>query len=105
MSQNFVHVDLKMTMIKSYFMKMLSQEQQGKQGRYWPCNVLGDFIDEHFGDKNIGVRESLKQTINDIDFCIYCQKKEKYVAKIMSSHGTVPEVEDHQTFWIVGVST
>ena len=65
-----------------------------KQGRYWPHNALGDFIDEHFYDKEIVSRESLMQTINGISFLIHCQKEEKYLAKIMSTHRTVNEVEE-----------
>ena len=48
-----------------------------KQVRYWPHNVLGDSIDEHFCEKDIGSRELLKQTINGINFFIHCQKEEK----------------------------
>ena len=60
--------------------------------------MLGDFTDEHFHDKDISLRKPLKLTIDNIDFFIHCQNEEKYVAKIMSTHGTVNEVDDHQTF-------
>ena len=62
-----------------------------KQGRYWPCNVPGYSNDENFCEKDIESRELLKQTI--INFFVHCQKEEMYVAKIMSTHGTVNEVD------------
>ena len=63
--------------------------------------MSGDFIDEHFHEKDIRSGEALNQAIDGIPFFIYCQKEEKYVAK-MSTHGTVNEVEVHQTFQMVG---
>ena len=62
-----------------------------KQDRYWPCNVPGECIDEHFHEKYIGSRESLKQTINGIDFLSIVKRRE-----------VVNEVEDHQAFSMIG---
>ena len=39
-----------------------------KWGRCWLCNVPENFISEHFHEKDIGSRESLKKSINGIDF-------------------------------------
>ena len=52
-----------------------------KQGRYWPCNVLGDFIDELFHDKDISLRESLKQTINNVDFLYIVKRRRNMLQK------------------------
>ena len=64
--------------------------------------MQGDLIDNHFCHKENGSRESLKHTINGIEFFIHCQKKEKYVSKIMSTHCYMEELEIYQTFWMVG---
>ena len=68
-----------------------------KKGWYWPCSVPGDLIDGYFGDKDIETRMKYKQVIEGIDFFIHCQKDDGYVSKIMSTHGTVNEVQGHST--------
>ena len=72
-----------------------------KQGSYWPHSVLGDLIDGYFGNKDIGTVMTYKQVIERIDFFINCQKDDCYVTKIMSTHGTVNEVQGHAMFWMV----
>ena len=75
--------------LELYNLGIYGQALIKKQGRYWPRNVLGDLINEYFCDKEIGLRESLKQTINGVAFFNHCQKEEKYVSELMSTHGTV----------------
>ena len=52
-----------------------------KQGRYCPHNVLGDSVDEYFHEKDIGSRESKKQTINGNDYFIHCQKEKSMLQR------------------------
>ena len=72
-----------------------------KQGRYWPCSLPGDLIDEYFGDKGIETRMMYMQVIEGIDFFIHCQEDDGYVSKIMSTHGPVNEVQGNATSWMV----
>ena len=65
-----------------------------KRGRFWPKSVPGDQIDEHFRDKPIGYRETLKVEVVGQDMYIHCMKEEKYVTKFMSTFGTLDEVKD-----------
>ena len=67
------------------------------RGRGWPVMVPGKYIDEYFSDKEIGYCETLEQIVNGVKFFIHCQKEENYVTKIMSCHGVLNRVEDHET--------
>ena len=67
------------------------------RGRGWPVFVPGKYIDEYFADKEIGYCETLEQIIDGVKFFIHCQKEENYVTKIMSCHGVLTDVEDHET--------
>ena len=67
-----------------------------KRGRYWPKGVPGDAIDEHFKDKELGETSTLTQKIDGHDFLIHCQKEDKYVTKIMSTHGLISPVSEHR---------
>ncbi|KAL7524687.1 hypothetical protein ACHAXR_004709, partial [Thalassiosira sp. AJA248-18] len=69
-----------------------------KRGRYWPRGVPGDQIDTYFADKQIGYTETLRQVIDGQQFLIHCTKEEKYVTKLMSTHGLINEVADHPTY-------
>ncbi len=59
-----------------------------KRGRYWPVNVPGDQIQDHFANLEIGDTNTLKQTIDGKNFFVHCTKDDGYVTKIMSTHGT-----------------
>ena len=69
-----------------------------KRGRYWPKWVPGAAIDEHFKEKVLGDTDTFTQRIADKDFHIHCQKEDKYVTKIMSTHGLITDALDHRTF-------
>ncbi len=36
--------------------------------------------------------------MDGLKFFIHCQKEDKYVTEIMSCHGVLTPVEDHETF-------
>ena len=57
--------------------------------------------DGYFIEKAIGVRMTYKQVIEGIDFFIHCQQNDVSVTKIMLTHGTLNEVQGHETFWMV----
>ena len=58
----------------------------------------GRQIDEYFNDKPIGFSETLKQEIDGKQFLIHCTKEDKYVTKLMSTHGLMNEVPTHKTY-------
>jgi len=68
------------------------------RGRGWPVLIPGKYIDEHFNSKPLGYCETLEQVVDGIKFLIHCQKEENYVTKIMSCHGVLTPVDDHNTF-------
>lgn len=68
-----------------------------KCGQYWPKNVPGDTIDTYFVEKELGETMTFKQQIDGIDFLVHCTKDSNYVTKIMSSHGMLDEIQNHQT--------
>ncbi|KAL7462772.1 hypothetical protein ACHAXS_004154 [Conticribra weissflogii] len=67
------------------------------RGKGWPVLVPGKYIDEYFATRPIGHCETLEQIVDGVKFFIHCQKEEKYVTKIMSCHGVLTPVEDHET--------
>ncbi len=69
-----------------------------KKCRYWPVKVPGDQIDAHMSRKELGEVESFLQDLGGIPFFVHCCKDDKYVTKIMSTHGTLDEVEGHSTW-------
>ena len=66
-----------------------------KRGHYWPKMVPGFAIDEHFKEKVLGDTETFTQRIGEKDFHIHCQKEDKYVTKMMLTHGLITSVADH----------
>ena len=58
----------------------------------------GRQIDEYFNDKPIGFSKTLKQEIDGKQFLIHCTKEDKYVTKLMSTHGLMNEVPTHKTY-------
>ena len=80
---------------------VFGQALMKKCGRYWPVNVPGDQIDDHFAEMSIGETDTLQQTIDGKNFLIHCTKDDGYVMKIMSTHGTLREVGSHNTRRVV----
>ncbi len=64
-----------------------------KKCRYWPQQVPGDQIDAYMKDKELGVVESFVQDLEGMPFYIHCCRGADYVTEIMSTHGTLDEVE------------
>ena len=62
--------------------------------RRWSRSADG----KHFKDKEIGSTENFTQNIDGKDFHIHCQKEDKYVTKITSTHGLITDVVDHRAY-------
>ncbi len=67
------------------------------RGKGWPVLVLGKDIDKYFSNKQISYCEMLEQVVNEVKFFIHYQKEENYITKVVSCHGVLNWVEDHQT--------
>jgi Transposase IS4 len=68
-----------------------------KKRRYWPKYIDGDALAAHFEDKNIGDVDCLSGTLRSVPFGVYCMKESKYVMSLMSTYGTLEEIEDGGT--------
>lgn len=68
-----------------------------KRGRYWPKHVPGVQMEMEFFDKELGSGKTFVQTIENQKFLVHCHKDDRYVCKIMSTHGLMLPVDDHIT--------
>ena len=64
-----------------------------KKGRYWPKNVPGDAIDSYFTNKELGSAKTFRRVL-----LLHCHKDDRYVTKIMSTHGLINEIPTHKTY-------
>eukprot|EP01082_Thalassiosira_pseudonana_P010906 g9889.t1 g9889 contig4:805493-806287(-) len=71
-----------------------------KRGRYWPRGVPGDEINKHFEGKQIGEFECFVQEKEGKQFLIHCHKEDKYVCKVMLTHGRMEETD--RVAWRLG---
>ena len=74
-----------------------------KHGGYWPRFGPGNAIDNYFDGKELGETMRYEQDIDAVKFLVHCTRDEKYVSKMMSSHGILDEIQDHSTGCCVGV--
>ncbi len=82
----------------SGFCVMLGVQFLIKKCRYWPQQVPSDQIDEYMKGKELGAVESFIQDLGEVPFYIHCCRDADYITKIMSTHGTLNEVEGHSTW-------
>jgi Transposase IS4 len=59
-----------------------------KKRRYWPKNIKGDMIKEHFEHKPVGYVDSLHGKLSSVDFHVTCMKEEDYVMMLMTTYGS-----------------
>ena len=69
-----------------------------KKRKYWPKGVPGDQIDKYFEGKPLGFVKTLRQDMEGIPFNVHCTRDDRFVTKLMSTHGLLAEVEDHKTY-------
>ena len=70
-----------------------------KKRKYWPKGCPGDFIDEYMEGKPLGFVKIFLQDMDGIPFYIHCTRDDRFVTKLMSTHGLLTEVDDHKTYW------
>ena len=66
--------------------------------KYWPNNVPGDAIDSYFANKEISSAKTFRQVFNRKPFRANCHKDDRYVTKIMSTHGIINKIPTHKTY-------
>jgi hypothetical protein len=68
-----------------------------KKRRYWPKYIPGDVIDQKLKEVEVGTTTSLKGTLDELPYDIFCLKEPDYVMKIMSTYGGLVPL-DNQPF-------
>ena len=69
-----------------------------KKRRYWPNNVHGDAIDSYFTNKELGSAKTFRQVFDKNPFLVHFHEDDRYVTKIMSTHGLINEIPTHKTY-------
>jgi len=69
-----------------------------KKRKYWPKGVPGNQIDRYFEGKPLGFTKTLRQDMDGIPFNVHCTRDDRFVTKMMSTHGLLNEVSDHKTY-------
>ena len=73
-----------------------------KKRRYWPKYILGDMINAHFANKEVGDFDIMELKLDGEDLCIHAMKEDGYVLSFMSSFGTGQRMGGHQQRTVVG---
>ena len=69
-----------------------------KKRKYWPKGCPGNLIDEYMEGKALGFVKKILQDMDGILFSIHCTRDDRFVTKLMSTHGLIKEVHDHKTY-------
>jgi hypothetical protein len=59
-----------------------------KKRRYWPKDVDGDAIHDHFAAKDVGDVDAWPGELDGVRFHLFCMKEPDYVMSLMSTYGT-----------------
>jgi hypothetical protein len=69
-----------------------------KKRRYWPKNIMGDEITDHFGNKQVGDVDARIGTLHNTPFYVFAMKELEYTTKMMSTHFKYHHmVDDHNS--------
>ena len=58
----------------------------------------GDAINTYFANKELGSAKTFRQVLYGKPFLVHCHKEDRYVTKIMSTHGLINEISTHKTY-------
>lgn len=84
--------------LKALYSKGVFSSAQIKKRRYWPKNVPGDAIVNHFDQtKDMTDVDELPGMLGDCQFHIVAMKEPNYVSMMMTTFGMMEEVENHKT--------
>jgi hypothetical protein len=79
-----------------------------KKRKYWPKGIDGDDIIAHMNNKEVGEYDAKLGLVDNKTFYLYAMKEPNFVMMMMSTYGTLTEVEDggaKRTFERNGLST
>ena len=60
-----------------------------KNHRYWPENIKGDAINDHFASKEVGNVDAVKKVEDGVAYHVFFMKDPDYVMKIMTTYETL----------------
>ena len=69
-----------------------------KKRKYWPKGCPGAQIDSYMEGKPLGFVKTLRQDMGGVPFNIHCTRDDRFVTKLMSTHGLLNEVPDNSTY-------
>ena len=72
-----------------------------KKQRYWLKKVPGYAINSYFTNKELGSSKTFRQVFDGKPFLVHFHKEDRYMTKIMSTHGLINEIPTHKTYMIV----
>jgi hypothetical protein len=75
-----------------FFQAYVKKRKAGPQG------VPGNKINQFFANRQLRECDMLTQMVDGIRFLVHCCRDSKYVSKIMSTHGTLDECQEHKTW-------
>lgn len=70
---------------------------QIKKRRYWPKWIKGDEVNEHFENKEVGQSDAKNITWEGKQMRLFALKEPDYVTMIMSTYGSLREIEQAKT--------
>ena len=69
-----------------------------KKRKYCPKGCPEAQIDSYMDGKPLVFVKTLRQDMAGLPFNIHCARDERFVTKLMSTHGLLNEVPDHSTY-------
>ena len=69
-----------------------------KKQRYLPKKIPDDAIDSYFANKELGSSKTFRQVFDGNPFLVHYHKEDRYVTKLMSTHGLINEIPTHKTY-------
>ena len=60
-----------------------------KKRRYWPDNIKGDSINDHFASKEVEKFDAVKKVEHGVAYHVFMMKEPYYVMKLMTAYVTL----------------
>ena len=69
-----------------------------KKRKYWPKGCPGAHIYSYMEGKPLGFVKNLRPYMGGLPFNIHCTRYDRFVTKLMSTHGLLNELPNHSTY-------
>ena len=69
-----------------------------KERKYWPKGCPGAQIDSYMDGKPLGFVKTSRQDTGGVPFNVHCTIDERFVTKLMITHGLLNKVPDNSTY-------